>query len=163
MPRRDNHRGLTQLSTKETFIFTGTTTDPTKGTIARDEIAWRRVGDTMEIFATYRQTAVGSGGSGDLLVEVPGGHSIDSSKQVLDTNNDPDEAVAICGQCWAQTAGGGGRTSWGWVQAYDATHFLFKHYHSGDFNALVLQALQISTVAPFFLSFAAQIPIVGWR
>lgn len=163
LPRRDNHRGVTQLSTQDTFIFSGTTTDPSKGSVARDEMVWRRVGDTMEIHGAYRQTTVGTGGSGNLLVEVPGGFSIDSTKQVLDTNNDPDEAYAIVGQCWPQTLTAGARNGWGWVQAYDATHFLFTSYDSGNFNALTIDANFLSLRAAFALVFSAQIPIVGWR
>jgi len=160
LPRRDNLRGYTKLSTLDTIIFDGTTSAPTKGTIEADQITWRRIGDTMEIHAAYRQSAIGSGGVGDLLVEVPGGYSIDSAKQYISTNTDEDEAFAVVGQCWHQKTIS--LDGWGLVQAYSATQLLFKVYDNADYGS-IMAANQMALTASFSLTFSAQIPIIGWK
>lgn len=65
-----------------TLTITGTTSNPTKGTTAFDQVWYRRVGDSMQVRIEYRQTALGSAaaGSGDYLFTIPGGWSIDTTK-----------------------------------------------------------------------------------
>jgi hypothetical protein len=68
-----------------TLIIDATTTAPTKGTVATDEVWWRRVGDSMEVRMSYRHTAAGSAGSGDYLFKMPPGYQIDVSKLKVNT------------------------------------------------------------------------------
>lgn len=58
-----------------------TTTAPTKGTIVTDEFRYRRVGDRMEFFITFEQSAGGSGGSGQYLIDLPDSLVIDATKE----------------------------------------------------------------------------------
>jgi hypothetical protein len=63
-----------------TVTIEAVTTNPTKGTVVRDNLRWRRVGDSMEIQGDYKQSAAGSSGSGAYLIKIPGGYTMDSSK-----------------------------------------------------------------------------------
>lgn len=65
--------------------ITATTSNPTKGTSSLDKIRWRQVGDSMEIRVEYVQSGAGLAGSGDYLLQIPSGYSIDSSKVTFDT------------------------------------------------------------------------------
>ncbi len=56
-----------------------TTTAPTKGTISRDALLWRRVGNGIEVDLQYHQTTGGSAGSGEYLISLPAGLSIDTN------------------------------------------------------------------------------------
>lgn len=63
------------------ITVTGTTSNPTKGGgIAVDSFRTRRVGDSLECRVSYRQDTGGTTGSGDYLLQLPSGFSIDTSK-----------------------------------------------------------------------------------
>lgn len=62
------------------ITFTGTTTNPTKGTAPRDKVRWRRVGDSAEIVYAYEQITAGSDGSGNMLLSLPAGLVADQTK-----------------------------------------------------------------------------------
>jgi len=62
------------------ITITSTGTSPTKGTTARDKVWWRRVGDSMEIRYEFRQTTVGTLGTGSYRLAIPGGYAIDTAK-----------------------------------------------------------------------------------
>jgi hypothetical protein len=51
--------------------ITATTTNPAKGTTARDVIYWRRIGAGLEFVYQYKQTASGSDGNGTYRVALP--------------------------------------------------------------------------------------------
>lgn len=46
-------------------------TNPSKGTTSDDIMRYRRVGNVMELFWNYDQSAGGSGGTGDYLIKIP--------------------------------------------------------------------------------------------
>lgn len=116
---------LLKVTAWRTFTPTldGSTTNPTKGTTAVDNGQWRRVGKNMELMWNYRQTGAGSAGSGDYLMLIPGGYTID-------TNILPASTVileAVCGSCSCASTSGEGNTPqrFGYVKAYDSTHIAF--------------------------------------
>ena len=68
------------------ITLTGSTSNPTKGTTGVDRMLTRRVGDSLEVRIEYRQTAPsGNAGSGDYLVSLPAGLSIDLNKVTADS------------------------------------------------------------------------------
>lgn len=68
-------------------LITGTTSNPTYGTVAQNVAYWRRVGDSMEIIWAYRQTSAGSAGSGDYLFNLPSGYLIDVTKLAANSSS----------------------------------------------------------------------------
>jgi hypothetical protein len=62
------------------ITVTGTTSNPTKGTVSIDKVWYKRVGDSLNVRYEYRQTAAGAAGSGDYLFLIPNGLSIDTTK-----------------------------------------------------------------------------------
>jgi hypothetical protein len=69
-----------------TTVIGAVTTAPTKGTISRDTLRWKREGDSMRIRIEYYQTAGGSVGSGIYLFAIPDGFTIDQNKQSFNTS-----------------------------------------------------------------------------
>ena len=67
------------------ITITGSTSNPTKGATAVDKMWTRRVGDNLEVRIEYVQSATGSAGSGDYLVSLPAGFSIDTNKVTADS------------------------------------------------------------------------------
>ena len=61
-------------------LITGSTSNPTYGTVAVNEAKYRRVGDSWEIRWDYRQNAAGSSGSGTYYFNLPAGVTIDLNK-----------------------------------------------------------------------------------
>jgi hypothetical protein len=62
-----------------TNTITGSVTNPTKGTIARDKVLWRRIGDSLQANIEYLHTTAGTNGSGYYIFALPLG-AIDTSK-----------------------------------------------------------------------------------
>ena len=74
---------LSNWETENTIPITATVSSPTKGTVTRENIRWRRIGDSAEIFYEFESTAAGTAGSGTYLIGLPAalsGLTIDTSK-----------------------------------------------------------------------------------
>lgn len=56
------------------------TGSPSGGTIAVNQVRWRRAGDTLEVFGHFRQTSAGSAGSGTCYFTIPQSLDMDSAK-----------------------------------------------------------------------------------
>jgi len=110
--------------TQNTITIEGVTTDPTFGTISKQDILYRRVGDRLE--ATYSFDTDGTGssaGSGTYLISLPTGLSFDSDKVTYSTSENefnPHTNIGF-GNLYNQAAGG----IHGMVMAvpYDDTRF----------------------------------------
>ena len=72
-------------STDAGVLITGTTSDPSYGTVVTNIARWRRVGSNMEIEWNYRQTGAGSAGSGIYLLNLPPGYNIDLAQVPANT------------------------------------------------------------------------------
>lgn len=70
---------ISQWTDAGTITLTATTSSPTKGVMARDKVFYRRVGDTAEIRYEF-DSAAGIAGTGDYLLDLPAGLSIDTAK-----------------------------------------------------------------------------------
>ena len=62
----------------ETTTIKATVSNPTPGTNTTST-KWRRVGNTMELFYSFKQTAAGSAGSGVYLFDIPNNLNVDTS------------------------------------------------------------------------------------
>jgi hypothetical protein len=62
------------------ITITATTTNPTKGTVVRDKVWWRRVGDSAEIRYEFEQSTLGTAGVGTYKLTLPAGLSVDLTK-----------------------------------------------------------------------------------
>jgi hypothetical protein len=58
----------------------GSTSNPTKGTITNDIAYWRRVGDSVQVTYSFKQSSGGANGTGTYIITVPSGLSIDTNK-----------------------------------------------------------------------------------
>lgn len=61
------------------------TTNPTKGTIVEDHAQWMREGEDMLVKFDYKQSSAGSAGSGVYLFPLPVGHTIDLTKNPVNS------------------------------------------------------------------------------
>jgi hypothetical protein len=112
-----------------TTNITATTTNPTKGTIDKDVMRYRKVGDKIyQVQISYRQTAGGTSGSGIYLYTLPAGLQFDLNAQRANTNGN--STVIQTGLAWSAKITGGTASIYvvGSVgnmvpYAYDATRF----------------------------------------
>jgi hypothetical protein len=81
--------GLTSQSyaggdwTSFSMSITSSGTSPTRGTVEFEQAFWKRSGPNMEIIWNYKQTALGSAGTGNYVFGLPSGYTIDSTKIAL--------------------------------------------------------------------------------
>ena len=123
-----------------------------KGTVVIDSLKTRRVGDSLEMLYTFRQSAGGSTGSGNYLFEIPGGREIDSSKIGTFDHN------AKVGQGFAGPGADKYNTI---VWAADSTHLSMSNvFGTGVTSDLGGGAL--ATSGDIYYTFTARVPIVGW-
>jgi len=71
-----------------TITFTGTGTNPTKGTTSVDTISVRKVGEYAYFRVNYRHTTAGTAGSGSYLINLPSGYTINTDKVQLGGTTD---------------------------------------------------------------------------
>lgn len=78
--------------------ITGSTTNPTKGTVTIDELWYKRTGPNLEILYNYKQSTGGANGSGDYIYTLPTviGCTIDTTvtrtNTVIGSNSGTDNA-----------------------------------------------------------------------
>ena len=70
--------------------FEAVTTDPTKGTIVRDDYLTGRSQDKLAVKLLYEQSAAGVGGNGIYIIPYPNGYTVDTDKQALATTGEAD-------------------------------------------------------------------------
>lgn len=144
-----------------TPTITASTTNPTKGTVTIDNGRWRRVGDSMEIIYTYRQSGAGTAGSGTYIIALPSGFSIDTTKVTTVSSPVGNSIYGVVGK-FSATGGGANPLLLGHVHAL--SNGLMVYFGT---DLLATQAWNSSSSATFSaanleLSISAKIPIVGW-
>lgn len=158
------------LTTTVTFsmTITGSTSNPTRGTVASEVATWSRVGDKMKIHFDYRQTAAGSAGSGTYLFLIPNSNAANTSF-VGTLGSAPDGWVAVgAGSVSLNTDGiGGSSSSPCVVYLYDSTHMFLAFQPSDGTNYIVPMTAVGSSQKSFsntnlIFTFNAEIPISGW-
>lgn len=157
---RDYPRGWITVSPN---VYTGTSSNPTIGSVTINVLWYRREGNTMIVRTQLKQLVAGAAGSGAYLQLIPGGWSIDTSLINLDTN------TSTGGQRLNNTIGNG----------YVATNTDFSinmMYVAYDATHVTTQIYSVSATLAFwgsgFLSFGSaelvsngnyQVPIAGWQ
>jgi hypothetical protein len=148
-----------------TLNIGATTTAPTKGTVAVDTARWRRVGDSMEVYYTYRQSAGGSAGSGTYLFPLPTGYSVDTSKISLQ-GGAGDSQVGF-GRVASTTADAANYNTQCTVILFNSTSVALQTAAGGGGPDTVGQVrpvtsfwFQLSGVTSY--SFNYRVPILGW-
>jgi len=148
------------------IIIDAVTTAPTKATTTvRDQAWYRRLGDTMEIKASYSHidnTGTASG-SGIYLFRVPKGLTIDSAKIRITTTL----AGSICGHGLGKGAIAGEFPASARVWPFDTTHLAMAIAPSaiaavGGTITTVSSSYQPMSSAEVFYYFLATVPILQW-
>ena len=110
--------------------ITGSTTNPTKGTVTIDEFWYKRTGPNLEFIYNYRHTSAGTIGSGDYIYTLPSvtGCTIDTNitrtNVVIGANGATDNSsVGVAGAGSASIAAGTG-----YVSIYSTTQFRLAIY-----------------------------------
>ncbi len=92
--------GLPQLTAWVAFtpVITGSGSDPALADTHTAHGYWRRVGDSMEIRFDYSAASAtgATGGTGDYLLTVPGGETIDSAKVTIGTSGRFPSGYGMC-------------------------------------------------------------------
>lgn len=143
--------------------ITGTTTSPTKGTIVRDNVYYRRVGDSMEVRFEYEQSTAGTGGSGEYLLQIPAGLSIDTTKVHANTGG-VKESIVGSGHA-SNTADGVNATSGhGLVKVYDTQNVAIsiKQASTDTFVSWGTGYVSLANAA-VIVTATFTVPIQGWE
>lgn len=142
-------------------LITATTTNPTYGTVTQNVALWRRVGDSMEIIWTFRQSTSGSSGSGTYLFNLPPGYQIDTTKLPASMSNI--QPIGTFNYADSNSSFGNG-----WVSPYSATQ-LWAHfpYTTSGGGAQIASPWGSATsgfiaTSPMSLSIRVTVPIAGW-
>lgn len=143
-------------------VITATTTAPTKGTIVRDNVYWRRVGDSMEIRLEFEQSSAGTAGSGSYLLTIPGGYQIDTSKVHAPASIVHESTVGDF-HVSTQADGESNVSATGNVSVYDSTRVKMARYDGGandfrDWSSTQTNFLNATLVATAHFV----VPIEGW-
>jgi hypothetical protein len=152
---------LTRWTNTGASTIGATTTAPTKGTAATDQVSWRRVGDTMEMRWRYVQSTAGSAGSGYYLLTIPGGYTIDTTKLPV-----PNSAIDYrAGVGTMKASYGGTGTCTGPVYAYNSTQLFAELvcYSGGPGQGMWGSSyFTMSVVASVGFTLEASFPVSGW-
>jgi len=154
---------VTPWKTAGTMTIGAVTTPPTKGTIVKDEISYRRVGNVGYFRYVYRQSVAGSAGSGDYLFSLPDNLQFDTNFITVYTGG----SDVNDGSWRAYGTGGGTHDSgshWQWagIVPYSATQFrilVSNSSSSGPFIDNANYGLNLTNYG-FYVEF--EVPISGW-
>lgn len=138
-----------------------TTTAPTKATNPDIDIAqWRRVGDSMGITYSLKQsnTTGAAAGTGTYLFPVPSGYVIDLTK--IASGTDSARPLGVVG------SGGVANTAAqrdALIRVYDSNHLIITYDNNSGFADVGSSAFEINNSnTSLYWSFEAVVPIVGW-
>lgn len=141
------------------ITFTGTTTNPTKGTTTIDQMVSSRFGDKLKLSFTYQQTVAGTAGSGTYLISMPAGVTINTTLDPINTTPSFNKYAVGTGTFRAGSA----EASYTCIfYVYDSTHLGVTYDVSGN-----SPTPWDSTNAPFTnaiinLSGNAEVHVSGW-
>jgi hypothetical protein len=150
-----NRRIPSTWSSAVTSTITGSTANPTKGTTTVDQIFWRRVGSSMEIFFEYVQTVAGVAGTGAYLIAIPESLTADTGKLTAST----DVARPVLGSAAFFSANGVA----GVAKLYDSTHIALSGVDASNNLTAWGSTFGALSGASVIVSFRAMVPISGWK
>lgn len=135
--------------------ITGTSSNPTKGTVVQDIAYYRRVGDSIEIQYAYYQNAGGSIGSGTYLFSLPAGIVADSTK--INITGDPNRS------CIGSASGFDSGDITGFAAIYDTTHFCIALQATASTSvSSVGSTVHPLNVATLVYNAHFTVPVSGW-
>ncbi len=144
---------VTNWSSAVSTNITAIGTNPSKGTIVRDRIMYRQIGDSIEVHVDYEHSAAGSAGSGTYLFELPTGFTIDTSKVDLDSDSgNPGGGTNAFG---CGTVSVNSTMNLCGVKAYDSTHVLL---YTPNGNPVTSSNFALSNTATRY-SFIYTVPV----
>lgn len=158
-----DHTTSTDWASNTTMTITGTTSNPTKGTINTDYITWRRSGNMAEISFNYRQTAAGSAGSGNYQVAMPTNMTIDTTR--IQTYTGTDATVAFGFRLNSSVTGNTNTTngSMGGAYAYSSSLLCVNFdVGSGGFAIWGSSGVSLSNTTVNMIGWI-RVPISGWN
>jgi microcystin-dependent protein len=159
---------VTDWQDRGTITITGSTSNPTKGTTSLDKMWTRRVGDNLEVRVEYVQSGTGTAGSGDYLLTLPAGLSIDTAKVTADSGIEGGGSAFTLNNV-VGTASMGGPTDNAVcnVFVHDSTRLRIGMISSGATGSLNSVGVWGSTYYPlsgtdFYVAAEFSVPISGW-
>lgn len=158
-----DHVAQTDWAAAVASTITGSTSNPTKGTMTRDNVSWRRDGMFAHIYFDFAQSGAGSAGSGNYLVLLPGGLTADSTLESLVNTTNAPQSMSY----WVfSTAGGnlgGSNPLNGGAFLYDTTHFCISGDFQGANSAIWGSGANSLGNATVNAKAHLMVKIVGWR
>jgi hypothetical protein len=145
-----------------TMVTTATTTNPTAGTIIRNNAYWRRVGDSMQIRYDYAQSTGGSFGEGTYLWSIPAGYTIDTAKIGVKTATSSGQDHVGVFNYGNTNANDTSTTYLGQAHVYDATHLYATYKQDGANTNATAASTNFGLSGAHHVSLTATIPIAGW-
>lgn len=149
-------------------LITGSTSNPTYGTVATNQASWRRVGPNMEILWSYRQSAAGAGatGSGIYLLNLPSGATIDTT--IVKVNTSVTNSIDFIESSVGTMSGAESSNSeQGVVGVYSTTQLKFKYLFAGTTQGNAVWGSGSGNFAfassAFQFDMNASVPISGWQ
>lgn len=145
--------------TDYTLTVGATVSAPTFGTLAINKARYRRVGDSMEIDYTLRQTSAGTAGSGVYKFPLPSGYQIDNTKVVVDTIY----GSQVGGFEFSNNSNANGATSApGYVFTYDTTSLAAAWLQTAGTMGILQNGVGDASNTNLVWRFHAFVPIAGW-
>lgn len=150
-------RTYPQVATTYSVVITGTTTNPSSGTIVTNVGYYRREGNSIYVHWSYEQSSAGSAGSGSYLISLPSGLTIDTAFDVDDTGGQKSN----CGYAFLESDNGSNNQRCS-VFVYDSTHLAIL---LGDSGALwgSGSVFNFGAANTTKFSFFAKVTISGWK
>ena len=156
-----NHVAMTATVTT-TLTITGTTSNPTKGTMTTDEIAWYRNGAFAFFHLKYIATTGGGAGSGNYLFLLPNSLTIDTTLTGADTGTSSlsNGLAVVNGTLFGQA--NTGSVSALYPQVHDSTHVKFGGLIGGALNYWGSGGVALSN-SNVQMNGWFSVPISGWQ
>lgn len=108
-----------------TLGVTAVTSNPTKGAITRDQVLYRRVGDSLEVIVNYIQSTSGAAaGSGVYLFAIPNSLTATTLATNTSANNDSNDDAGFIGM--GNVSRSSAQQGIALAYLYDSTHFYIK-------------------------------------
>lgn len=156
---------VTDSLVQTTIAITATITGPTKGTIVKDRIRYRRDGEFLEAEYFFEQSSGGTAGSGEYLFALPTGLSADLTKVTAHTGAAGNAMITSTigrGNQWSTTGPSTGINS---AILYDATRFrlsgsLFFNGAATQFFFNGAATFNLGEVVGHYVY--VRVPILGW-
>lgn len=148
--------------TPYSLVIAGASSNPTLGTTSLNQAMWRRVGDSIQIAYSLRQTGAGSAGSGNYLFPLPPGLTIDANKIPIANSSG---SVPVVGSGTVQTTGGGIYEAYVTLNGIaNPSSLVLAVVWSSTIQEILSSATtgaNLGSTSPQY-SFIAEVPVTGW-